>query len=273
MSKQTPPPLPPKGGSGGGQGGGPPSNPFDGQIQQPNNEPKKEDDKEDKWKWLNKTSKGVEQYTRLANHDYIGVVKAIEGLPEPVKRFADALDGAIKTILSRTEDLKGYNGPMAEASAKREIALIKADMREADTVGDSYAKATNEWTDLEVSLRDMFAPLLDAGANIIGTLLEIVNFLKRFSLLPEAIQAISFVLNLLADGVSAIVEFGDDIASIPGRIVDGLKPWGQSEEDRQKDNMALVDRLFKNTERQFAGMPKNGPPMPRPAGPNAAPAF
>ena len=200
----------------------------------------------DATKIFDEMTKLVDGGKNVINNDFVGLFNAMDSVPEPIKKFVNALDGAAKAIIERTRELSGYDGKLASATANRDVQLFMADVREAKAVGKSYANVTDQYTQLEISLRDAFNPLKEAIANGLGKILEIVNLLEKFSGLEERIVIISTILNNIVSIATGDYEkLLETIKNFPSAIADAI-----AGRNKDKGDM-LFENIFENNREMF----------------------
>lgn len=200
----------------------------------------------DATKIFDEMTKLVDGGKNVINNDFVGLFNAMDSVPEPIKKFVNALDGAAKAIIERTRELSGYDGKLASATANRDVQLFMADVREAKAVGKSYANVTDQYTQLEISLRDAFNPLKEAMANGLGKILEIVNLLEKFSGLEERIVIISTILNNIVSIATGDYEkLLETIKNFPSAIADAI--MGRNKEKGKE----MFDEIMENNRQMF----------------------
>ena len=201
-------------------------------------------------------TKMLRQGTQLVNNDFGGFVQSLDIIPAPVKRFVAAIEDAARAITRRTDELKGLNASLAQASASREVKLLQADIREANRLGPSYKRVTDESTELEIKLRQLSNPFKESLANIETTLLKIFNAAAKIPALQTVAEAGAGFLEGMAVGTK---NMGVTLGLIYGLQAD--------EADRKKiegapPDQEMMNELFKGLGQQVGAARNGPPPMP-----------
>jgi hypothetical protein len=203
-------------------------------------------------------TKAIQQSTRLVNNDFAGAFRSLEVVPEPIRKFVGALSDATKAILNRVDDLKGYNGNLANASAQRDVKLLNADIREANAVGPAYSRVTKESTDLEVALRDIAAPFKANFAEALADLAHMAKIALEVTNIKEITAAMAKAQHVAWQGTTAgltTLEYIREWARHRFGDHPDKKPVGVPE------GFLQLDEMFKGMALQLPGRP-NPPPLP-----------
>lgn len=199
-------------------------------------------------------TRGVKTASQVVNDDYMGMAGQI--LPDAQMKFVKALDDLTNEIVNRGRYLAKFNGELAVAGANADIRRLNSEMYEAQTVGHNYSRVTEEQSKLENKLRDAFAPVKDAIANVLAEILAKINFLIDLLPVKEALQFIAEIGNFIAAMVSLDPErLTDAIMQMPERMFKaffapgGLKP----------DANQIIKDTMDEMRRQGGGQPAVGP--------------
>lgn len=197
----------------------------------------------------------------LAQNKLMPILRDI--LPENMGRIAEASKNLADAFLDRALELRGLSGDLAAAAANRKVELIHADLREAQRTGESGARLTDAYTELEVRLRDTINPIKDGINNLLATATEMLNVLYMFTNIPEAMELVGFTLNVISDLLSANPDkLIQHIEDLPERIAEAarrkINPFA---DDKKK----LLEQIFQNAHKQIPILP--GPqPLPKAGG-------
>lgn len=189
----------------------------------------------------------------LVNNDFRSLFASLDGLPGPVKKFGEAVLDVTDAILANMNRLKGYDGRLAAASANRRVRMLGADMREASVVGQSYSRLSNESTRLEVGLRDQTNELKAGIADLLASVLELVNMVREMLPIKEAAIAGRNILQNVGDVMTLRFDrILKRIGKVPREIADAIK-------DRLDPTSKTKEPISEMAERLLATLAEGGP--------------
>jgi hypothetical protein len=145
----------------------------------------------------------------------------IQAVAQAVTAFKTTIDA----FVARGKELSGYSGSLSAASATAEVRKLVSDVREANKLGDQYAKLIDAQSKNEAILSELFTyikgPIIEvvtrgletANRTLVG-ILEGINKLTG-GLVPGLKDLIADLKKILA---------GDPAADLDKLIADFLKP-------------------------------------------------
>ncbi|WP_020474930.1 hypothetical protein [Zavarzinella formosa] len=175
------------------------------------------------------------------------MIKAQNELYDSIANLPSKLTAA---FIQQGQKLAPYSGAIQGANAKAEVREITADIREAQQMGDSYAKMIDAQSRLDDSFREFLFPIKKFLVDVLA---------ERLKFMADALDVIvnlPGILNIIIEQGSdylflKIIEWwsgkGDEasrsIRMIPGLIKDLI------EQSKPNQNVDLFDQFFKDVAR------------------------
>jgi hypothetical protein len=116
------------------------------------------------------------------------------GLPAALalKTFTGVVNSAVEVVGAfndRGRELAGFDARIAGATARQDVTRLKADIREAQTLGGDYAKVIDKVTEFEEVMKVLLLPLKQT---IMETLPQMMDWMMDFGI--AAIEALDAML-------------------------------------------------------------------------------
>src|SRR5262249_1092524 len=140
--------------------------------------------------------------TQLAANDHLGAVTTaadavadtLDEIPIVGKVYSAEIKAAtaavkayaqtVKAFVQRGQELQGYSGALSGANAEGDGRGTLADVKEAQKLGQSLAKLTEQQSRAEIATRDFFLPIKEVLTKHLADLAEsaadILEWLKPF---------------------------------------------------------------------------------------------
>lgn len=173
--------------------------------------------KRDPFAFINKVLAGTSAVgAALAGNNLSGTIGAASALgaatiPGPVGAvigvfgtLVSASKALVNAFLDRAKELKQYSPTIAAAEAVSQVRKMMADIREANVLGNDYARLIQSQTDIELQIRDLLIPMKQF---LLENLASILEGLTRVLSSPEADKigkGASFLGNAIMTGWNAL---------------------------------------------------------------------
>jgi len=277
-AKPVPPPLPPNNAAAGGAGNGPPplppnngasGSPDDGKPKgpNPNNFTPQEksqmanlvklaaDVKEEAGRAIKETigkpfeqgAKALDKGRSVVNNDLVGFMEQVDMLPDGMKKFARSLDNLTNAIDERGRYLSKFNGNLALKGAEADVRKMRAEINEANYVGDSYGKVIEQKSKFETELMDFLNPFKEIVAEFVTDGLETLRGVLQFAkdyLQPTMIVIVELLRASLQAAMTNFDKAADIMSAIPEKIAKAQQKVNTDSDLLKKifENSALADK-------------------------------
>lgn len=204
--------------------------------------------------------------TALSGDNRSAVLSVMEGFANTVKQVDPIMGKLAETgtkvvgsllmlseaAVKRGEYLQRFNWDLAAANARRDVAMLGADIREANTLGPSLAKLTDAQTKFDTSLREALLPIKKA---LIEGLVPVMQYLSsRVQLVHELMIAMKesgsayqeAIAQFASMGISGLPAIMASMENMPERIAQKIK------DSKDKDLDTNVDAWW---EKMFFALP------------------
>jgi hypothetical protein len=146
--------------------------------------------------------------------DEIPVVGKVAG--EALRTFTTVLTSAnavVGAFAERGRQISGYNGQLAGAAARQDVTRLMSDIREAQQMGDKYAKLLDKQSELEEVLKTTLMPIKELA---LDNLPAFIDFM-----MDAVVKLIE--IGYLIPGVrdEKVKKIADDIAAIRAKVAAG----------------------------------------------------
>jgi hypothetical protein len=125
----------------------------------------------------------------------------------------------VGAFVRRGEQLAGYNGTLATASAQAETRQLMADIREANRLGPDYAKLIDAQSRLQTTMQDAFLPLKQF---LIEKLTRAVETIDGLVLIAQDLRAgfVTDVASGIASGIAEVMPGAGVLGIVINKLVD-----------------------------------------------------
>lgn len=158
---------------------------------------------------------------------------------QTVTTAAGAFTSIVKSFADRGKELEQYSGATASAGARAEVNQMKADMREAQVLGDRMAKMIEKQDQADRTMRELLLPvkefMLDKLLQFMNNVIDFMKSVLKFfgeggALIPGPVKdwanKVLATLNTIAGEANGPVDLLDDWLKAGTRA--GLGPNNQA---------------------------------------------
>lgn len=202
----------------------------------------------------------AEIVSRVAQNDAFGAMNvAVDGAAEAVAKIPiigdlwaaqlkatiaplNAFNKVLAAVAARGEEISGYDGRIAQASAMAEVRGIAADIREANKFGDSYASLISSQSRIETNLQDALAPIKSLLFKTLEPLAKLAEIQTR-----HMARGADFAERMIEQTERDFQRMFDLVKGIPGlgKIAEDLMTkWNQQTEMEKGEMLAARSILL-----------------------------
>jgi hypothetical protein len=208
---------------------------------------------------------------KLARNDMTALGDGLTGMGDAVGKVSPVFGELIKTagtlvnvqqraaqaFIDRGKELSKFSGPLAAANAQADIKRMQADMKEAQVMGKSLARLTEQQNRAEIAFRDAILPIKEAIVNKLTMIAErIAGFLethgKKLEFMAWALEAL---VNLLANFPG--------LSQIGVALLDKLTQIKKNTDKDDKIDHPPIDEWLGALKAMGPGFQRNNPEGPR----------
>jgi len=190
--------------------------------------------------------------------DTIGKVSPIFGeLIKTAGTLVNVQQRAAQAFIDRGKELSKFSGPLAAANAQADIKRMQADMREAQMMGKSLSRLTEQQNRAEMAFREAMLPIKEAVVNKLTMIAERIAGLleahgKKFEFMAWALEAmVNFLSRLPGLGQISIA------------IMDKLTQIKKNTDKNDKIDHPPIDEWLGALKAMGPGFQRNDPEGPR----------